>query len=408
MRARRLAGVVVLCGLLAGCALSQRLREAAHEFSQARAVLARGHDGFADAAHDAAEARQAAQEVDKPWLAGRAQPLARELTLPPALRAQVRTTLLFSDGDDDLRRIGRRISAVTGIPVHVRPDALLPAWHFMPRLTGVAGPGPSAPPVSEPFVLADAPQPLAQTLDRLCGHFGVLWRFHEGRIEFFRTETRLFNVRALALEAHTEASLGFSGARGAGGFVGASGTRLSSPGQDVIKTIRARIEPFLSRAGLLVAEPGASATIVVTDTPDALERVARYLDLENRALTRRVRLVFEELTVALTDQALASLDWNLIFAGTRVAASLAMPGLGTAQSGALGVGLTQGPFSGSEAVIQALGEAVRLVRSSTVPMLTLNRRPVTHAVRTTFSYIDRVWSLTLKFCSVTNSSVPAV
>ncbi len=395
MRARRLAGrlagIAMLCGLLTGCALSQRLREAALEFSQARTTLARGHGEFADAARDDAEARQAAQEVDKPWLAGRAQPLARELTLPPALRAHVRTTLLFSDGDDDLRRIAHRISAVTEIPVHVRPDALLPAWHFLPRLAGVAGTGPAVPPVSEAFVLADAQQPLAQILDRLCAHFGILWRFHEGRIEFFRTETRVFSIRALALEAHTEASLGYSaGARGAGGFVGASGTRLASAGEDVIKTLRARIEPFLSRAGLLVAEPGASASIVVTDIPEALDRIARYLDLENRAMTRRVRLVFEELTVALTDQALASLDWNLIFAGTRLAASLAVPALGTAQSASLGVGITQGPFSGSEAVIQALGDAGRLVRSSTVPMLTLNRRPVTHAVRTTFSYIDRV------------------
>src|SRR5690606_39854019 len=73
-----------------------------------------------------------------------------------------------------------------------------------------------------------------------------------------------------------------------------------------------------------------------------------------------------------------------------VAASLAVPALGTAPSGSLGVGITQGPLSGSEAVVRALGETGRLVRSSTVPMLTLNRRPVTHAVRTTFSYIDRV------------------
>ncbi len=390
MRAWRPIAGVLLCGLLAGCALSQRLREAALEFSQARSALAQGHEAFAADARDDVEARHAAQDVDRPWLAGRAQPLARELSLPPALRANVRTTLLFADGDDDLRRIGGRISAVTGIPVHVRPDALLPAWHFLPRLTGVAGAGPSAAPAPEPFILADASRPLAQTLDRLCAHFGVLWRFHEGRIEFFRTQTRVFNVRALALEAQTEASLGFAGARGAGGFVSTSGTRLAGGGLDVIQTIRARIEPFLSRAGLLVAEPGASASIVVTDTPDALERIARYLDIENRALTRRVRLVFEELTVALTDQALASLDWNLIFAGTRVAASLAVPALGTAPSGSLGVGITQGPLSGSEAVVRALGETGRLVRSSTVPMLTLNRRPVTHAVRTTFSYIDRV------------------
>ncbi len=402
----RLAMILSLCALQAGCALSQRLHQAALEFSQTQRVLDEGHEAFATHARDDLDERHAAQEVDRPWLAGRAQPLARELSLPPALRADVRTTLLFADGDDDLRRIGRRISAVTGIPVHVRPDALLPAWHFLPRLNGVTGAAPVTPSAPEPFVLADAPQPLAQTLDRLCAHFGILWRFDQGRIEFFRTETRIFHVRALALEAQTEASLGFNGARTAGGFVSASGTRLVGGGQNALQTIRARIESFLSRAGTVVAEPGASASIVVTDTPDVLARIARYIDLENRALTRRVRLVFEELTVTLTDQALASLDWNLIFAGTRVAASLATPALGMAQSTTLGVGATQGRFSGSEAVIRALGEEGRLVRSSTVPMLTLNRRPVTHAVRTTFSYIDRVETTSMP--SGTGVALPAV
>lgn len=390
MKWARLLAVVLASALLGACALSQRLQQAALEFTQAKDSITREHEGFSAVAQGSAELRLADQDVDKPWLAGRAQPLAREVTLPAALRAEVRTTLLFSEGSDDLRRIARRLSSVTGIPVHVRPDALLPSWQFLPRLAGQAGAGPASAQAPEPFILADAPQPLAQTLDRLCAHFGIMWRFHQGRIEFFRTETRVFNVRALALEARTEASLGLAGARGTTGFVSASSTRLSSGETDVIKTIRARIEPFLSRAGILVAEPGASASIVVTDTPEVLDQIGQYLDIENRALTRRVRLVFEELTVALNERALASLDWNLIFSGTQLAASLSLPALSAAQAGSLGIGITQGPFSGSEAVIRALGEAGHLVRSSTVPMLTLNRRPVTHAVRTTFSYIDRV------------------
>ncbi|CAM5204278.1 hypothetical protein CDEF62S_02829 [Castellaniella defragrans] len=49
---------------------------------------------------------------------------------------------------------------------------------------------------------------------------------------------------------------------------------------------------------------------------------------------------------------------------------------------------------------------MQLVRRSSVPMLSLNRRPVTHAVRTTFSYIDRVETTPL---SGTNGlAVPAV
>ncbi|KAB0594813.1 hypothetical protein [Castellaniella defragrans] len=397
--------LLCLCLGLSGCAFSERLRQAADDFRQAGDTASGEHGRFSRAAVDA-DARRAAQDIERPWVAGRAQPLARELTLPAPLRARVRTTLLFADGTDDLRRIARRIAAVTGIPVHVRPDALLPSGFFLPRLAGEAGQGAAAADPPEPFDLADGPAPLPQTLDRLCAHLGVRWRYERDRIEFFRTDTRVFDVQALTLDARVQASLGQGRDASEGGFVSASGTRLSGGDQDVMKTIRARIEPFLSRAGVLVAEPGAGASVVVTDTPDVLDRIARYLDRENRALTRRVRLIFEELTVALSEQAQAGIDWNLVFSGARLAAGLAVPALGGGTGGQLGVDIVRGPFSGSEAVIRALGESVQLVRRSSVPILGLNRRPVSHAVRTTFSYIDRIE--TTPVSGATGLAVPAV
>ncbi len=396
---------LVVCLLLSGCTLPEQLRRAARAYQQADDAVLQGHERFARSLTDP-EQRRAAQEIDRPWVAGPAQPLARELSLPAVLRAQVRTTLLFADGTNDLRRIARRISAVTGIPVHVRPDALLPSWHFLPRLAAAAGQDTLALDAAQPFDLADGPAPLPQILDRLCANLGVRWRYERGRIEFFRTDTRVFDVHALTLDARAQASLGLGREQSEGGFISSSSTRLSSGDQDVLKAVRARIEPFLSRAGLLVAEPGAGTSVVVTDMPEVLDRITGYLERENRALTRRVRLVFEELTVALSDQAQASLDWNLVFSGARLAAGMAMPGLASGPGGRVGVGIVQGPWSGSEAIIQALGDSVRLVRRSSVPMLTLNRRPVTHAVRTTFSYIDRVETTAVP--GVNGLAVPAV
>lgn len=46
----------------------------------------------------------------------------------------------------------------------------------------------------------------------------------------------------------------------------------------------------------------------------------------------------------------------------------------------------------SQAVLRALSKYGTVLRHVTIPVLTLNRRPVTHAVRTTFSYIDQVKS----------------
>jgi type IVB pilus formation R64 PilN family outer membrane protein len=405
---QRLAGAAGVTLAVSGCALSERLRDAVRHFHEADRTVAGSHEDFTRGLTDPAQ-RRAAQQVDKPWIAGRAQPLARELSLPPALRADVQTTLLFADGTDDLRRIARRITMVTGIPVRVRPDALLPDSHFLPRLAGQAGQagqGSQAAPPAEPLALAAGPAPLPRILDRLCAHLGVRWRHGPEGIEFFRTDTRVFNVHALTLDARAQASLGLGRNQAEGGFVSASSTRLTGSDQDVMKTIRARIEPFLSRAGVLVAEPGASTSVVVTDTPEVLSRIARYLEQENRALTRRVRLLFEELTVALNEQAQASLDWNLVFSGARLAAGFAVPAFATGPTGQVALGATQGAMTGSEAVIRALGESVQLVRRSSVPMVSLNRRPITHAVRTTFSYIDRVE--TTPIAGTGGLAVPAV
>lgn len=124
-----------LCILLSGCALATRMQQIAASIGDVDSGIQSHHERFgrAVASHDE---RRAAQDVARPWLAGRAQPLARELTLPAALRANVNTTLMFADGPVDLPRLAQRITSVTHIPVYVGPDALLPLEQFLPRLGG--------------------------------------------------------------------------------------------------------------------------------------------------------------------------------------------------------------------------------------------------------------------------------
>ncbi|RTZ41049.1 hypothetical protein EKL30_15275 [Candidimonas sp. SYP-B2681] len=396
--------VIALCMQASGCALGEKMQKIAASITDARSIISARHDGFYRSA-GSVETRRAAQDVARPWLAGRAQPLARELTLPLALRANVNTTLMFSDGPMDLARLAQRITSVTHIPVHVAPDALLPLEQFSPRL-GASGHGPASIVAPTSVTLGGGPEPLARILDQVSARLGVMWRYHNDRIEFYRTETRVFNIRALTLNASAEASLGLGGSNKSEGFISTSKTSLSSSSQDLLDVVRARIEPFLSRAGVLVAEAGASSSIVVTDTPDVLQRIGRYLDHENRALTRRVRLVFEELTVVLNDSAEAGLDWNLVFSSAKLAANMAMPGSSLVDAGSLSLGLNQGSFQGSDAVIKALSQVGQVVRRSSMPVLTLNRRPVTHAVRTTFSYIDKVQTTAL--ASGTGLALPSV
>lgn len=401
----RMCLVSFFCLSVSSCALSEKIRQISLSVGRAQEHIQASRKGFENSISDR-NVRLAAQDVAQPWLAGRAQPLAREVTLPAALRANVNTTLLFNSAPSDLSALAQRIAVATGIPVYVRPDALMPLDAFSPRLASSTAQRTVALPVAPAIHSSSGPEPLAKILDRIGARLGVMWRYMGGRIEFYRTETRVFSVRALTLNANAEATLGSSRAGSAEGFTSTSRTTLSAGKRELLDVVRSRIEPFLSRAGLLVAESGASSSIVVTDVPEVLQRIALYLEQENRALTRRVRLVFDEVTLSMRDTAEAGFDWNLVFSGAKVVAAASMPDAAAAEAASFGLGLTDGSFKGSEAVVKALSRVGQIVRRSSLPVLTLNRRPVSHAVRTTFSYIDRVETTALP--SGSGTALPAV
>jgi type IVB pilus formation R64 PilN family outer membrane protein len=383
-RAARQAAMLSLAMLCPACVGTERIAAVQDRAARAQTRGDAAHEAFVRSLSDGAS-RQASQDVARPWLAGRARPLARDVTLPAALRKNVDTTLMFAGGDADLAELAERIARATGIGVKVRPDALLPNELFLPRLGTSAGGGVPMPARAS---LPDGPQPLPRVLDMLSWRLGIYWRYVDGAIEFYRTETRVFDVRALTLNARADARLGRAAKSGSEGFENTSNTRLSTGEHDAMAAVRARIEPFLTRAGTVAAAPGAGSSIVVTDTRDALDQVARFLERENKALTRRVRLLFEEITVVAKDHASAGIDWNLLYQGSRAAAAAAMPG--STAGGFLSGAVNSGHFGNTKAIVAALSEIGTVVRHSSVPVLTLNRRPVTHAVRTTFSYVDQV------------------
>ncbi|HCW20284.1 MAG TPA: hypothetical protein DHL02_20535, partial [Achromobacter sp.] len=340
---------VVACGVLGGCTTSQQVTTLNRAANERQAVLANRHQAFAEGLSDR-QARIAAQDVAAPWIAGKPQPLARAVSLPPALRENVPTTLMLAD-EADLPAMAQRLGAATGIPVRVRPDALLPLEQFLPRLavdTGLSAPS------AVRFEVRDGPLPLADLLDALAARFSVHWRYVRDALEFYRTETRVFDVRALSLASTVDVRLGRSGSAEGEGFESTSNTTLSAKEHNALAVLRASIIPFLTRSGLVADAVDGASSLVVTDTPEALERVAHYLDRENKALTRRVRLVFEEITVIVRQSASGGMDWNALYAAASSSARMAFPAAAPIGAGLLEAGVGQGPFDGSRAVVSAL------------------------------------------------------
>ncbi len=90
--------LLLVCLPLGGCALQAQWQSLRDALGRSRDKVQALHDEQARAldAEAARSAREAAQEVGKPWLAGPAQALAREVALPAPLRARVDTTLIFA------------------------------------------------------------------------------------------------------------------------------------------------------------------------------------------------------------------------------------------------------------------------------------------------------------------------
>ena len=373
-----------LVSLAGGCSLDQELLQSQQTVAVASAQMQQAREVFNNA-----HANREKQIVNKPWVAGKPMALSADVTMPEALRAQVKTTLIFKDSNATLTQVASRIALATSIPVRVMPDALLASHHFMPRLQGIEVLERQIQPAQRP--MPNGTFSLAKILDIVAAEHDVQWRYTKRGIEIYRTQTKVFDVRALTLSAGSEMKLGRGSSSGNEGFQSSAQTTLTLASEPVLQAIKHRLEPFLTRAGIVSAQPGSLTSIVVTDTPAALDGIASYLESVNRSMSLRVRLVFEEMTVTRKHGQEQGVDWSVAFArglmaigaGSRVAGSAAPALQLGASSGALSASLT----------VRALSDYANVLRHTAVPVVTLNRRPVTHAVRSTFTYVDQVKAL---------------
>ena len=394
--------VLMVCAGLPACAIDDLTRQTRLHARRQSDSLEVASNQFEQRVTRAEQVPLSEIKINKPWVSGKPMPLARELSLPRALRADIKTTLIFRQKPTSLIEVAQRIAQATQIPVRVRPEALLPVGSFLPRLTSA----PTAAVGAGALVSAmpTGTRPLSQVLDHVAASHQVQWQYTGKSIEFYRTETRVFDVKALTLSASTSMRLGKSGVQGDQGFDSASQTELSVSTQSVMGDVAKQLEPFLTRAGVVAAQPGSLTSVVITDTPESLDAVSTYLERLNRRLTRRVRLVFEQMTVTRSQHHEQGIDWQL-----SMAADLAGMDLPVGTTGAAPTVFSMaasGPVGlATSLVLKAVSRYADVVRHTTVPVTTLNRRPVTHAVRSTFTYVDQVKSVAMSSSDKKSESI---
>ncbi|MDA8095274.1 MAG: PilN family type IVB pilus formation outer membrane protein [Betaproteobacteria bacterium] len=343
---------------------------------------------------------------------------------PAALKATVAIHRHFGS----LYEAAAYITKVTGIPSYVAPDVM--SGFSTGGMSGLSTPGigmPAGMPPPIPVVGGQAPQgmppgsassytamlygtpygpssieyvgPASGALDAIAGQYGISWRYGDGRIQFFRYETKTFVLDAIPGNSSLESTVSDAGqssnATGTTGTGGTSGTgdsnqtTITAKSLSVWDGIDKSITAMLSHGGKVVVSP-AVGTVTVTDIPMVVDRVAAYIRQQNVALSRQVEIRVHVYRVTLSHEDQYGINWGVVYKSLAKNVGWAYSNINSLVTNQAAAGLTLnilptagantgadiGAWTGSQALLQALSTQGAVAVRTSADQLTLNDQPV--------------------------------
>ena len=243
--------------------------------------------------------------------------------------------------------------------------------------------------------------PLPALLDLICGYFNVNWVYQGGAIVISRYQTRTFVVDALPGSFSVEPP-GSTGASG-GASSSATATPLASATIDIWQDISSTLDSLIGSDGSVTISQ-SSGTIVISTTPEKMERVSAYIAEENQRLSAQVAITLELFTVTMDDSQSYGLDLTAALKSIEglPTINLTGPGGAVAGGGSLTVNLVEpSELTGSKGIAQALSKIGHATRVAQIPMTTLNNRPAYQRVAKDQAYVSETSTTT------TNTSTTA-
>ncbi|MEA3119680.1 MAG: hypothetical protein QOI13_2950 [Paraburkholderia sp.] len=388
---------------------------------------------------------------DELWLSGNTLKIAPKTTLPSFFDEPAS----FDGTVDSLRAFADRISRLTHVPVKLASGAgdaaeraIQPAADSSPAAAGA-----SPPPLPTGLLQGPAPQASARVaetadtapvhivysngtlhglLDSAAGRLGVYWKYADGAIVFFHTDTRVYQVIAIPGDSKLDANVvsgasnsggtssggGMGGMGGGGGYAGGgagmaggggggAGTAPTVSSENtanidmntqlsVYTGLQSAIKAMLSPAGSVITSP-ATGSIAVTDTPDVLDRVGEFMEQQNRVLARQVLVNVTVLSVTLSADDSYGINWGAVYQtlGTKFGITNTFSSLVTgANQFSATVISPSSRASGTSAMISALSAQGTVRRKTSASVTTLNDQPVPVQVAQQEGYLAQVSTLT--------------
>lgn len=375
--------LLILALSLSGCGGLPKKLDSEIDDAQARVLkLSSTLSSLAPAAGRGAAVRH----EDGAWFGKRAVRITSANDLPAVFDVPA----TFDGSVANLQVFADRISTRSGLPVRVMPDALL-AISKSEQASGAAREAKS------PMRIVYQSGTFKGLLDVVSARFGINWRYSGNEIQFHALETRTFNIHAVPGEALLSASVANStssaggGSQGGGNSQGAGGNnKLNIDSQlSVWGNVEKAISSMLSSAGKLASSP-ATGTITITDLPEVLDRIARYVDSENRSLTKQVVVNVTVLGVTLSDSDSYGINWNSVYqtAYNRFGVKNAFAAeAGTPSFSASVLDTASSKWAGSEILINALSTQGKVRRETALAVMALNNQPVPVLVAQQTTYL---------------------
>lgn len=269
-------------------------------------------------------------------------------------------------------------------------------------LNGAPGGAPTMapPPMPTPMGIGMPPAtPTAQTtplvysgkvsgmLDLIASRFGVSWEWDGKGIYFFKTKSQTFRLAALPGDTSLASRVGTQSNNATGGSQGSQASGSSSSelragvefsGLSIWKGIEDSIRTMMSPDGKLVVT-ASTGTITVDDTPLVFDRVSKFVEEQNKALSRQVVINVRVLAVDLSKSHEYGINWEMVYENIGRSIGASLSNLAEPVTGGTNLALRVLPgasmFGGSSAVIQALSKQGRVSQVTSASLVTINNQP---------------------------------
>lgn len=332
---------------------------------------------------------------DSAWLGLKVVEPKRDRQLPPSFSDPVLFRSVFPDQVQiDINSVIERMSRI-GIQVRLDADVNDGAAQSKP----VASSGPGAQAMQSAQASAAAAlqgykfsyikaETVTDLLDLIAAKAGLVWDVRGNTVFFYRYETRTFQLavvpgtQLVKLSADSSGGSSGAGASGGGGKSSGQATQSGDATFDPVKSIVAVLESIKTSNGKVKANE-STATITVTDAPEVVERMAKYIKTENARLSRQLHVRVQVYALNQNASTEFGMDWSSLYSalGGDRSASFTTPSGSAAGSSRLSYGILKDSYR-VDLGLTALSQSGNAALIDEASDLIMNYRPKSlHATR---------------------------